>query len=508
MRGSWRCCREVVTLVNRRFTLDMDVATRAPPDVKLETICVQARCNATLAHLYAHFLFYTTLPCVAHVSTGQSEDAFLAALHSTVRTMYSLATEDDVTTVIEHRRRLILATTPSGRPRVSFSTVHHFKGDECDLTILAADIRFGDTTGVREDEFLKYVAVTRARFGVVDLHTLSTHGHPAIFPLMYLLLSASRSHTGKAVLESACTSPSALLELLVSPSSTSLVRPLDWDTGANEGTPTHDMISGVVLTVLTEWSIAARGHAATARVMLAGNELKAHPYVDHTYQKCVVRGDIPPAVHREVTSTLVALRHRACVAMTAVVRGVWTPTQDDAIAGALAMAILRSFLSSRNVARLAWPADPGAVARAVRHALSRDQPTPGILGHPACWAEVCLGFPLTPTAVLSATATLQVLIVENTRNVHAIVLTAKRPAPGVDLTARLIAYHARSRLGTEIPLLGVTVVNVVSHQSTTFSHDDPLLTDEAIEIVNRAITTKATPVYYGSTRPVTTGRLR
>jgi hypothetical protein len=54
-------------------------------------------------------------------------------------------------------------------PTFVFSTVHHFKGGECDVTILADDVDVTRKAAIEDEERTKYVAVTRARWGIIDM---------------------------------------------------------------------------------------------------------------------------------------------------------------------------------------------------------------------------------------------------------------------------------------------------------------------------------------------------
>lgn len=225
-----RCCPEVVAYLNARFCLSMESAYSSPLGPHfIDTVRVQTQHNATLGRLYAKFLFTMDTVLTANVSEGESSRRFWDAVYLECSRMYAIDV-DKAKVIVDHRQHFLAhkhrfwRQTPGQwrLPVFEFATVHHYKGGECDVTILGDDVDIDTATRDISEERMKYVAGSRPRWGMVDMKTYSWKGHPSARALLYRAFLKCREKPaigGLAPRISAVSDmPTCMVPLVLSPS--------------------------------------------------------------------------------------------------------------------------------------------------------------------------------------------------------------------------------------------------------------------------------------------------
>jgi hypothetical protein len=357
LRISRRCRWHVADYVNQRFHTDMrsiDGPETAPSEIAL--VVVQTRCNKTLGRIFARFLFTLMAPCAVDVAEGNSEEIFREAFLDEIQRMYKLSREG-AETVAEERQRM-LRVTPDDACRWIFSTVHRYKGDEGDITVLADDIAPNVMGNDNMEECVKYVAATRAKWGIVDLQQALFHGHPDAKRLFRNHLASVRGETGTNHVGAVVASPVAMLFATVA-STLSLDIPRSfarcagvWDQ--QQQPPRSEYappIYGIADTLLA-WDLEARAREVSCPTVAAQLHLDARLQHDFLYNGKFKEGAVPFGAHQKLRKKLNSLKWKAMVSRAAAVSRVWGITQECTIEGAACSGALSSFVASKSIRTL------------------------------------------------------------------------------------------------------------------------------------------------------------
>lgn len=508
LKASRRCCHAITSWVSQRFGIDMRSAMPAdgPGPSEIRSVVVQARCNKTLARLYCHFLFIQAVQCIVDVAEGESSERFHQALLEDVRAKYSLATDEEAETVVRHRQTVISAKADRSC-RFIFSTTHTFKGNEADVTILGEDLAVSVPSDSREEEMVKYVACTRARWGIIDLDRLQVHAHPAVGPLLYDLLGRIRDDEGINTLSAVVQSPSSVLCMV----SSAALRPLlDSVRACVDRVPAVTRAihpsSSAILNLLFGWSMAARAWAFGCACDMYCPEYRLYVFHDRVYRHAVTDGVVDAPTHNKLQVKLGAMKWRSLVSRAMVTRGLWGVTQDHAIMGAVCTHLLHGFFASRNVVRLAWPAhtDLQCIRRDVRRVLSpplvsrRDDH--GILALPHRWRALLVRQVLGPHHV-RVRSSLDLVVVDVDGRMH-LVTSRFHPKPRTRqlLYAVCGALHLMGHPDPDQqPLSSTTFYNGMTDTCHVIPTPSPI-THVMVYDLDRASSLKSTSMYHSRDR--------
>lgn len=409
LRVTWRCCQDVVRYVNGRFDVGMQSGLDNKVPTGLRTICVQSRYNATLGRIFARFLFTTRCPVRVHVSEGPSRDTFDEHAVAATRSIYG-CDEDRARDAINERMEFVERLR--GAPLFVFSTIHHFKGGECDVTILTEDVAVDQRSG-DDDELVRYVAATRPRWGLLDLRSLTYHGHPEAAALLSRVLQR-RNRLGMTQVASACGSPLVLTSLATQPDLN------EWMNLARRLYEARPLLPDVrsntwVLESLWRWWVQREAHQrGVTEVYVRHAERALRPSVDRTYERLRRQGVFPEVVHLRLETRIRRCKARIWLTQYLVVVArhwpLWHPRVIEAawlqsrLAGAVQCRSLHPLIRSDN--RLP-PTTRAGLEDCVRHWA----PQEGILAPSRQWAVVVLRQPLNVMTVNLASV-VEAIIVE------------------------------------------------------------------------------------------------
>lgn len=464
-----RCCPEVVAYLNARFGVDM--VSAYPPSMTpdaIETICVQTKYNATLGRLYAKCLFSYNAPMNVSVSEGGSHDTFWDAVYQEAARMYSLAPDKareavhDRQKVLEaqHRQWHVLPLTWRV-PQLVFSTVYHFKGGECDVTIVADDVELDERTlESPELERMKYVAGSRARWGMVDMKQLAYHGHEQARHLLHRQLMKARERGSSDAATSFGPPPriSSISEIPASVFPLVASRKLDaWmaeirrfalqarqlpslDEGWVSKTP-RPMLVGSLADILVGWMLEHKARQlAVPQIHVSCTEYKARATRDRQYVHLQRQGLVGEDIDRKLRRKLARMKIRAALARYLVAVQGWDPLRLLVLKGAHDKACLQSFMMCFSLSSLV--SDQIDFATRVRLAhivqnVERDG-LPGILGQPDAWFSLNIQQPMPPNGSFFFRGAYDVLILDKRGGKHLVeVKTVKQVSPAHVLQAVL-----------------------------------------------------------------------
>lgn len=440
LRETRRCCPDVVAFINERFHLDMTSAYTSTlgPDV-IESVCVQALYNATLGRLYAKFLFTMNAVLTVELSDGDSTTKFWDAVHLETRRMYAV-TAKRATEIVKDRQQALTKKhwlrdqTPRHlrKPAFVFSTVHHFKGGECDVTILADDIDVTRKTVVEDEERMKYVAATRARWGIVDMRSFKWIGHATARSFFYKSFLKSRELTRRGTpprISSVSDSPACTIPLIASPTLTPWVREFRHLFVTLDGpipkllSPSAAMRVGSIVDILIGWTIerAARQHGVD-HISVNSSELTVKDTRDRKYVHLKHQGLVSLAMETEIKRLLARKKIQATMGRYLVVRCGWSTTRPIILKAAMAKSQLQSFVMSYSILRLEKERlglVPTIRILQIMEQIREDE-FPGILGQPESWWSVNIQQALSPDSSFFFRCNYDVLVVDKQRNCHLI----------------------------------------------------------------------------------------
>ncbi len=495
-----RCCPDVARFINERFGLTMKsaFADACGPDA-IDSVCVQALYNATLGRAFAKFLFTLNAPMQVLVSDGESTEKFWDAVHHEAGRMYSVCTPQAKRIVrqrrndLEKRHRSWSQTPRQWRlPRFLFSTVHHFKGGECDVTVLADDLDLMTRRDDMEDERVQYVAASRARWGIVSTKHMRWIGHPKarqLFRRTFLKCRETPSSRGAAPRVSSVSDlPASTVPLIASPLLdpwTSLFRerippsqeqPMpSWAASPLNGESA--MKVGSLVDILLGWRIegTARRWGVT-EIHVASSEYHVSPLTDRKYARMKRDGLVPPELHRELKRLIARMKIQATVGRYLAVFGKLPLTSSLVVRSALAKARLQSLGLCGSVAVLERTSLPLAARVRVGQILENMGDLPGILGTPEQWFCVNLQQSMIPNSLFFFRGNYDILIVDRQQMSHVVeVKTVRTIQPSHCLQALLYTTVLFVSFGARFPKRWHTYV-YEAHRNELYSLvPEPLL---------------------------------
>ncbi len=470
-----RCCREVVDFVNRRFHLHMQSSylPHHKPEA-IESICFQCLYNASLGRIYVKLLFSLNTVFKVHVSEGDSADKFWEAVYEETKNMYSLASLKRAKDAVKDRQKTLEGRfrdydqTPRKwrPPTIIVSTVHSFKGGEADITVIGADVELTASSLHPENENLKYVAATRPRWGIVDMHRHQWHGHALARQLFYDTFVDMReiaiSNRGMPPrISSVSDHPSCVVALIASPTlapmadELSRTIPRDITTLDQGNVPKQDaMTMGSLADILMGWTLErdARRHGVPS-IDVGSSEYKAKPVKDKTYAFLKRQQKIPYPLDLKLRLLVARLKLRSVFGRYLVVFGDYAPWHPLILKCALAKSQLQSFCMCCNLRVL--QESSATVNLACRKRLVEmfhGRQLPGILGSPSEWQAVCIQQALPANSAFFFRGAYDVLIVDHAGTRHLVEMkTVKTITPAHVLQTTLyttVLYVSMGRRGT------------------------------------------------------------
>lgn len=447
LRETKRCCPDVVSFLNARFDLSMKSAYTSSmgPDV-IDSVCVQAQYNATLGRLYTKFLFTIDTVLEVQVSEGDSTDKFWDAVYLETSRVYSVSLEK-ARDIVKHRQSTL--TCKHGKrsqlprewrlPIFVFSTVHHFKGGECDVTIVAEDVDLHTDTKNLETERMKYVAASRARWGIVDLRRYAWRGHPearALFHRSFMKCRECTSTRGQAPrISSVSDLPVCVVPLITSPTLTPwmdefrrVLCNLNFVEHGHTPTPTKiAMKVGSMADILIGWRLEtmARQHHVP-HIHVHCPEYLATPLRDRKYAYMKRQNLIAPEIHDELRSIVTRLKLQAIFGRYLVVCQGWNPMRPLILRAALAKARLQTFVLCCSVQSLQRDRLELSTKIRLTQIMENSQNLPGIMGTPKTWISLNLQQSMPPNGSFFFRGNYDVMIVDRRRVSHLIEIKTVR----------------------------------------------------------------------------------
>ena len=207
-----RCIQPICDFVNSRFGLHMKSDR---PDLydsknrKLDVV-IQCRLNSTMGQLYTALLSHLSINVRVNLAEGESTDKFYDFAWSEVMSKYGVQLEkaQDILSFMEERAKRCKGLV------LVLSTVHRFKGDQTDLTILAPDIDVHSANDDPAEEHVKYVACTRPRYGLLHTFVPRYIGNPLPLAQLASDFCARTWHVGVNSVSQVVNSPIMLVRLM------------------------------------------------------------------------------------------------------------------------------------------------------------------------------------------------------------------------------------------------------------------------------------------------------
>ena len=447
LRTTRRCCPEMVDFLNERFKdlgMVSGYTSSLGPDV-VEDVCVQAQYNATLGRVYAKFLF--TMDAVLHVSVseGDSTQKFWDAVYQETSRMYARPLHD--AKAIVEDRKLALSQKHRNRhqtprqwrtPMFTFSTIHHFKGGECDVTIVCDDVEILQIHAHDvAQERMKYVAGSRARWGLVDLKSLQWKGHAgarAMFRKAFMKCREKSATHGMAPrISSISDLPICAVPMIASPILDPWVAELRTMVASTTNSlslvPKLPRLSaqaamkiGSLADVVVGWMVERQARAQTPPPHLAIRcpEYKAKLTCDRKYARLRRQKQISAEVDAELRRFLARRKIQATFGRALVVFHGWSPARPIVLRAALAKSQLQSFVLCCSV--LCLERTHVDLVSAIRLTQMVEQMErngfPGILGSPETWVSVNVQQEMPPNSFFFFRGAYDLLIVDSSHKCH------------------------------------------------------------------------------------------
>jgi hypothetical protein len=318
-------------------------------------------------------------------------------------------------------------------PVFVFSTVHHFKGGECDVTIVAEDVDLHTNDGDMERERMKYVAGSRARWGIVELNRFSWTGHVdarALFHRSFLKCRECTSTRGQAPrISSVSDLPVCVVPLITSPTLTPWMdefrRVLSHTTLSFQEIPSLPpkiaMKVGSIADILIGWRLEtmARQHHVP-HIHVHCTEYTATPLKDRKYAYMKRQNLITPEIHDELRRIVSRLKLQAIFGRYLVVCHGWNPMRPVILRSALAKARLQTFVLCCSVQSLQRDRLELSTKIRLTQIMDNNQHLPGILGTPQTWISLNLQQSMPPNGSFFFRGNYDIMIVDRRRESHLI----------------------------------------------------------------------------------------
>jgi len=463
-----RCCPCVVEYLNERFCLSMEsgVSTTMAPDV-IETVCVQTKYNATLGRLYTRCLFALNACMEVSVSDGESTATFWDAVYQEAARLYSLP-HDKAVAAVKHRQGVLHSKHSKWEhipvswrtPKFIFSTVYHFKGGECDVTIVADDVELDVSSAIDHDERVKYVAGSRARWGIVNMRTLSYRGHEKARRLLYRQIIESRECSPSSLksfgppprISSVTENPACTFALATCPTLNPwmerfrcVATPLTSSIPASKTLVPRPMLVGTLVGIAVEWMLEREARRlGKAHVHVNSDDMSVRLSRDRQYTAMKRQGMVGEYIDQSLRRTLARMKIRSALSRYLVVFHGWNALTSFVMKGAYDRSRLRSFVMCFSLSALVTEGggvdivSRMRVGQLVQHV--QEKGMPGVLGSPETWVSLNIQQSMPRNATLYYRGEYDVLILDTSGLTHLVeVKTVHRVTQGHALQATLYA---------------------------------------------------------------------
>lgn len=364
-----RCVQPICDYVNERFALTMSSVRTDRYDPRgYLNVSFQCRLNTTMGQLYVTILSTIMVRVEVNVAEteGESEDRFRKAALAEVCQRYGVTAEraEEILKLMQER------SASCKGPSITLSTVHRYKGDESDLTVLAYDLDIDAVSDDVYEENLKYVACTRPRFGL--LHTVRPRHIGDRGPLEKLAIMFRKrtiSFSSVANVSQLVSSPILLVRLMGDPTLRrymSLVedayqrRSFHEKTERTQHPPACRSSSLVCATlvgsacdVAIAWLLERQAYTSNVvNTFFHYPEFGVTTKLDRKLQATINAGKVDASVANVYRKLIVRLKTTALLCRYLVVRHGYQPHSSLIAPGIICATTLNNFSSSRSVLTL------------------------------------------------------------------------------------------------------------------------------------------------------------
>jgi hypothetical protein len=264
---------------------------------------------------------------------------------------------------------------------------------------LADDVDVTRKTAVEDEERMKYVAATRARWGIIDMKSFEWIGHEGARKMFHRAFLKCREHFGRGTaprVSSVSGLPSAVIPLISSPILTPFVDEFRRLFVSLEGPlpPTLPastaMRVGSILNILIGWKLEKMAREHGVDVSVNSSELLAKESRDRKYMHLKSKGVVSVIMEEEVRRLIARMKIQATLGRYLVVKCGWSVTRPLILRAAVAKSSLCFFMMSYSVLRLEKERLGLVPTIRILQILDKmmEEEMPGILGQPDTWASV------------------------------------------------------------------------------------------------------------------------
>jgi hypothetical protein len=358
-----RLSQPLCEFANARWGLDM--RSGRDPEYKNDNldISIQCRLNKTLGQVYVHLL--TTLGVHIKVniemdSSGNEDgesnptaEKFIEAAWQEIQSKYGVGPDKakEILSVLESRSRRCKG------PWIVLTSVHRYKGDESDLTVLGPDI---DVTKPSEDvaeENVKYVAWTRARFGVLQLAVPGYLGDQQLMERASSYIQRRTLFRWPCSVSQMVRSPVVTLAMM---GNVHLRRAIDLVRACYQEhhlpltpTPCHTCdtksLVGTACDVALCWYVERQAFVHGAQVLADYPEFAATVKTDKKIRTMLANNKIPQSIVRAYARLIRRAKAAALLCRHLVIRHGFPLDHTVVVRGVLAQAVLQNFAHCRRV---------------------------------------------------------------------------------------------------------------------------------------------------------------
>lgn len=514
---SRRCIQDICDYVNGRFGVSMR-STREYSSYCSEFLDVsfQCRLNSTMGQLYVTLMSTTAVKVKVNVASGESTDKFYEHAWSEIMLRYG---------VHQDRAREILSYMQerSARcrgPAITLTTVHRFKGDESDLTILASDLDIEHHSDDPTEENVKYVACTRPRYGLLQTTVPTYVGNPAPLQRLSTLFQARTLFPGTSSVSQVVNSPVTLIRMMGTPGLREVVhtayqsyrqRECTWSSNGPVGVhpakcrdPQCATLVGTACDVAVTWMLERKARqASVANVLAKYPEFAVSIKDDRKLHATLAQGIVSPEVVGVYKRMILRAKLLSLMGRYLVVRHSMHLHHPVVVRGVFGSAYLQSYVYFRSVLVFKREVSRCCVADFVNLAHSFQHDLPPLLRDATHWHAVSFHGAIS-SEPLTLRGTYDVVVYDKMGRTHVVEVKCVR--------------HLKFTHFWQTLMYSVMVNNgVTAHLSHVWSlRDNQLFTlpassvaslsasvFAATEAFNRACSCKSDPQFYAKTYDAT-----
>ena len=282
---------------------------------------------------------------------------------------------------------------------------------------------------MEDDERMKYVAATRARWGIIDMRSFQWIGHEGARKLFYRAFLKCREHFGRGTaprVSSVSSEPSTIIPLISSPILTPFVDEFRRLFVSLDGPlpptlpPSASMRVGSIVNILIGWRMERIARDQGVEVSLNSAELLAKESRDRKYMHLKGRGVVPLGMEEEIRRLIARKKIQATLGRYLVVKCGWKATRPLILRAAVAKSQLCLFMMSYSLLRLERERLSHVVRIRILQILDNmeQEELPGILGQPDTWVSVNIHQEIPFNNFFFLRGNCDFFIVDKERNFH------------------------------------------------------------------------------------------